>query len=115
MNTEEFARLEGRFDVDPQIQHHFSSGVYAKQMLIPKGFTANQHKHKYSHLSILASGRALIKTDEYNTEVVAPCCLDIAAEKYHQIVALEDCVWFCIHATEETDPQKVDEITISRS
>jgi hypothetical protein len=30
----------------------------------------------------------------------------------HSIEALEDTVWFCIHATEETDPTKVDEVLI---
>jgi len=28
---------------------------------------------------------------------------------------LEDCVWFCIHATDEKDPSKVDEVLIQRS
>jgi len=38
------------------ISHHFSDGVYAKQMRLEKGHTATTHKHNYSHLSILASG-----------------------------------------------------------
>jgi len=107
--------LEGKFDVDPQVKHHFSDNLYAKEMVIPKGYIAGMHKHVFSHLSILASGRALIKTDEYNKEVVAPYCLNIIAETHHQIEALEDCVWFCIHSTDETDVSKVDEVLISRS
>jgi hypothetical protein len=107
--------LEGHFEVDLQTQHHFSDNLYAKQMHIPAGYTAGMHKHKYSHLSILAKGRALIKTDEYNQEIVAPYCLDMKSEIYHLIEAIEDCVWFCIHATDETDVSKVDEVLISRS
>ena len=38
------------------INHHFSAGVYAKETLIPAGHVLVQHKHKFSHLSILASG-----------------------------------------------------------
>jgi hypothetical protein len=30
------------------------------------------------------------------------------------IEALEDAVWFCIHATDETDPEKVDKVLIER-
>ena len=107
--------LEGHFEVDLHTKHHFSDNLYAKEMRIPAGFTAGMHKHKYSHLSILAKGRALIKTDEYNQEIVAPHCLDMQAEIRHTIEAIEDCVWFCIHATDETDVSKVDEVLISRS
>ena len=107
--------LEGHFEVDLKTKHHFSDNLYAKEMRIPAGFTAGMHKHKYSHLSILSKGRALIKTDEYNQEIVAPHCLDMKAEIYHTIEAIEDCVWFCIHATDETDVSKVDEVLISRS
>jgi hypothetical protein len=109
-----FKENEGRFDVDPQVENYFSDGLYAKKMVIPKGFTACQHKHHYSHLSILAKGRVILRTDYYNKEYVAPACIDIKAEIYHQIEALEDCVWFCIHATEEAVPEKAEEILISR-
>ena len=105
--------LEGHFEVDPQTVHTFADGLYSKQMVIPKGYIAGMHKHKYSHLSILAKGRVRIKTDDYNKEVNAPFCINIEAEKHHSIEALEDSVWFCIHATNETE--NVDEVLISRS
>ena len=111
---EQFKQNEGRFDVDPQVVNHFSDGLYAKQMVIPKGFTACQHKHHYSHLSILAKGRVIVRTDEYNNEYVAPACIDIKAGINHTIEALEDAVWFCIHATEETDIAKIDEVLIAK-
>jgi len=108
-------QLTGHLDTDLSTKHHFSDNLYAKEMIIPAGYIAGMHKHKYSHLSILAKGRALIKTDEYNREIEAPYCLDMEADIKHEILALEDCVWFCIHATDETDVSKVDEVLISRS
>jgi len=111
---EQFKQNEGRFDVDPQVVNHFSDGLYAKQMVIPKGFTACQHKHHYSHLSILAKGRVIVRTDDYNQEYVAPACIEIKAEIYHQIEALEDSVWFCIHATNEADAEEAEKLLISR-
>ena len=30
------------------------------------------------------------------------------------IVALEDSVWFCVHATEETDKDKIDQVLVER-
>jgi hypothetical protein len=46
------------------------------------------------------------------TEVVAPACINIKADKHHGVLALEDCIWYCIHATSETDPDKVDQVLI---
>jgi quercetin dioxygenase-like cupin family protein len=96
------------------VKHHFSDGLYAKEMFIPKDAFVVQHKHEYSHLSILAKGSVLVKIDEDVQEIKAPACLDLEAEKHHSIVALEDSVWFCIHATEETDINKIDEVLIAK-
>ena len=96
------------------VSHHFSDGLYAKEMLIPKDAFAMQHKHEYSHLSILAKGRVLVKVDEDVSEYAAPACINIVGGKYHSIMALEDSVWFCIHATEETDLDKIDEVLIEQ-
>ncbi len=102
----------GRFDVDLGTIHHFSDNLYAKEMRIPKGYIALSHSHKYSHLSILGKGKVLVKTDDTSTEYEAPACLEIAAEIHHSIEALEDCVWYCIHSTSETDANKIDEVLI---
>lgn len=109
-----FQKVEGQFEVDLKTIHHFSDGLYAKQMTIPKGFMAGSHAHAYNHLSILAKGRVIVSTDEYNKEYVAPACIEIKAGVHHMIEALEDSSWFCIHATTESDPEKVDEVLIER-
>ncbi len=95
-------------------QHHFSAGVYAKQMRLNAGCMALSHKHAYDHLSILASGIAIVRTSEGEKRFIAPACIEIKAGLNHEIVALEDVVWFCIHATEETDASKVDDVLIAK-
>lgn len=96
------------------VVHHFSDGLYAKEIPIPKDAFVMQHKHEYSHLSILAKGSVLVKTDDNVEEIKAPACINIAAGKYHSIMALEDSVWFCIHATEETDLDKIDAVLVEQ-
>ena len=102
----------GRFDFDPKITHFFSEGMYAKQIFVPKDHLVVQHSHEYSHLSILAKGKVIVKTDDYEKYYEAPACLEIKAEINHAIIAIEDCIWFCIHATNETDISKIDETLI---
>ena len=94
------------------IQHHFSSGVYAKETRIPAGFVLVQHAHKHDHLSILASGSVELVVDGVKSVVHAPDCLTIAAGKHHGIKSLTDVVWYCVHATDCTDENEVDETLI---
>jgi hypothetical protein len=44
--------------------------------------------------------------------IEAPSCVEIKAGLTHGVKAITDCVWFCIHATDEKDPSKVDDILI---
>ena len=112
--AEQFKEKQGQFDIDLGTIHHFSSGVYAKQMHLPKGYVAFSHSHEYDHLSILAKGSVILRTDDYTKEYESPACITIEAKTYHQIEALEDTVWFCIHATEETDVSGIDEVLIGK-
>jgi quercetin dioxygenase-like cupin family protein len=116
MNTvsDLYKKMEGTFEVDLGIVHNFSDGLYAKQMIIPKGYMVGQHAHTFSHLSILAKGKVIVRTDDSNIEYTAPACIEIKEGIHHAISALEDTVWFCIHATDETDINKIDEVLIKK-
>jgi quercetin dioxygenase-like cupin family protein len=113
-HSEIFKQLKGVFDIDLGTVHHFSDGLYAKEMKIPKGYIAGSHEHSYSHLSILAKGSVIVRTDFEEKSYSAPACIEIKSGLHHSIQALEDSVWFCIHATDEKDASKVDEVLIKR-
>lgn len=93
------------------IKHHWSDGLFAKQILIPKNHHIVQHKHKYDHLSI-AIGHVIVATDKGTEEHKGISCINIEAEMNHEVTALEDTVWFCIHATEETNVDLIDKVLI---
>ena len=94
------------------IHHHFSSGVYAKETRIPAGYVLVQHAHKHDHLSILASGSVEMVVDGVRSVIEAPACLTIAAGKHHGVKSLTDVVWYCVHATDCTDEDNIDEVLI---
>jgi quercetin dioxygenase-like cupin family protein len=96
--------------------HYFSDGIYAKQMSLPKGHTATSHMHVYDHLSILAQGEVEVALNGVKTLFKAPACIDIKAGIEHEINALEDSVFYCIHAISETDKQlnNIDEVLIMK-
>lgn len=94
------------------IHHHFSAGVYTKETRIPAGYVLVQHAHKHDHLSILASGSVELAVDGEKSVVHAPACLTIAAGKHHGIKSITDVVWYCVHATDCTDQDEIDEVLI---
>lgn len=100
--------------IDLKIQHYFSGREYAKRMHLPAGHYAETHEHGHDHLSILAAGEVLVTIDGAETRYVGPDCITIRAGQQHRIEALTDSVWFCVHATDETDPAHVDEVLIKK-
>ena len=101
--------------IDLDVKHFFSSGVYAKQMTLDSGNYALTHKHNYDHLSILSKGIALVECDGIGIEYSAPACIEIKAGVEHKITAIEDTVWFCIHATNVTDIEEIDSTLIDKN
>ena len=101
--------------IDDSIKHHFSDGLYSKEIHIPEGMMIIQHKHNYAHLSILAKGKVVVLKGDEQKIVEAPACLEICSGEHHAVKALTDCVWFCIHATDEKDPSKVDKVLIKEN
>ena len=76
------------------------------------GYSHPKHTHTFSHLSILAKGKVAVLRGSEIDIVDAPACIEIKAGMTHGVKAITDCVWFCIHATDEKDPSKVDNILI---
>lgn len=90
-------------------------GLYAKETHIPAGTKLTQHVHPFDHLSILASGSVLVRADGWVESYAAPAAITIKAGIAHEVEAATDTVWFCLHATDETDPEKVDHAILGQN
>ncbi|WP_433694993.1 hypothetical protein [Paraburkholderia phenoliruptrix] len=112
--SKQFKEMLGTFEVDLGVQHFFSDGLYARRMTIPAGYTVGTHALVGNHLGLLAKGRVTVATDTSSADYVAPACIPFAARTNHNIVAHEDAVWYCLHATDCTDPDKIDEVLIQK-
>ena len=85
-----------------------SAGAYAKHVHVDAGMTLGQHAHPYTHLSVLASGRATVTCEGVVKHMRAPVCMTIPAGVEHSVHAITDIDWFCMHVTGDTDPTTVD-------
>ena len=96
------------------IKHHFSAGVYVREMTLAKDHEVVTHKHVYDHMGLLGSGSAIVEVDGEMTAHRGPCVIEIKAGKAHRIQALTDITWFCIHSTDVADPEQIDEVLIQK-
>jgi len=97
-----------------QMEHFFSEGIYARKMVISAGTRVPTHKHVYDHLSILAQGRVRVAVGPVSKEYVAPAMIEIKKNIAHTIMAVEDSVWFCVHATTATDVESLEQTIITK-
>jgi hypothetical protein len=94
--------------VSLDVEHIFSRGVYARRMLIPKDTVLTGKMHKYNHLNIMLYGDIEIATDEGTKRIDKPCIFESKAGTKRAGFAHEETVWITIHATEETDIEKIE-------
>ena len=98
--------------VDLDVFHHFSDGVYVRELHIPADVTLTGKIHKTEHLSILAKGKITVATEEGKQTLEAPYVLVSPVNTKRAAYAHTDCVWITIHGTHETDVEKLeDELT----
>lgn len=98
------------------IAHHMpddGSGVYIKETVIPAGARLAMHVHTFTHKSVLCSGRVALVVDGVRREVQAPAVLVMKHGSSHEVEALTDAVWLCIHASDELDPERIDHTLVS--
>ena len=84
-------------------------------MFIPAGHFVMSHKHKYDHLSVLASGTVTVEVDGRETWMEGPAVVNVSAGKHHTVKAVTDAVWMCVHGTAETSVEDMDDVLIERA
>ena len=87
--------------------------LYMKKMVVPEGKVVLTHSHKYDHYSILAKGVAAVVVDGEIKQYEAGDQILIKADEEHQIHALTEIVWFCIHVSDVEDLTQIDETLIA--
>lgn len=98
--------LEHRND---HIKHHSIGGIYAREQTLKAGHKVEKHEHSYDHMSVLCTGSAVLEVDGEMQVLHGPCVIEVKAGKKHQILAISDITWLCIHAEAVADPEVIKE------
>jgi hypothetical protein len=94
-----------------KVKHIQADGVYIKTTFVPKNVKFYSKRTPDEHIAILAHGELLMILSE--DEVVryqAPASYVIPANSRIAFFTVTDCVFYCVHATQETDLVELDKI-----
>jgi hypothetical protein len=96
------------------VHHHFGPGVYIRQITIPKGSMAIGHEQRFAHTNILLTG-AVAMYEETGVKVLTAPLIFTGQPGRKLGMAIDDCVWLNIFATDETDIDKLEEMIAKKS
>ena len=89
--------------------HHFSDGIYARELRIPAGVCIVGALHKTKHFMMVSKGKCSIATHEGSTVVEAPYMVETQPGIKRVVYAETDTVMTTFHVTNETDIEKIAE------
>lgn len=98
-----------------EAKHYFANGLYAREIFIPKGTVLTGKIHKTEHLNIVSQGEISVLTEAGPQRVKAPFTMVSLPGTKRVGYAHEDTVWTTIHATTETDLEKLEADLIAES
>lgn len=99
------------FSAVSRVKHIQADGVYIKTTFVPKDIKFYTKRTPDAHVAILAHGEILmIESEDKQTRYRAPANYVIPANTRMAFYTLTDCVFYCVHATDETDINILDRV-----
>lgn len=105
--------VEGHHEGDNELcplKHHFTDGIYTREIFIPKGtyIVGKIHKHEHPNFLMQGSVRVITETGGYE-EIHAPKFMISKAGTKRALLTLEDTIWITIHHN-PNNKQSLDKI-----
>ena len=94
--------------VELEAKHHFSDGLYARELFIPAGVCLVGALHKTRHLYTVVKGKCKVASQFGTLEIEAPFMGETIPQTKRVIYAETDCVWVTFHPTELTSVEEIE-------
>ena len=101
--------------VDMPVKHHFSLGVYGRELFIPAGTLLTGKVHKYQQLNVLCQGGMSVLTEDGVKRVKAAFIVVSPAGTKRIAYAHTDCIWMTVHATDKVNLAEIEQEFIAQS
>lgn len=99
--------------VDIPVHHLFSPGVYIREGVMPQGVFVIGHCHKTEHFNLALRGRASVMMGGEVHHITAPAIIKSGPGVRKIFYVHEELQWATVHATNETDVNKLEEDLVS--
>lgn len=99
------------------LTHHFSDGIYCREIFIPQGMVLVGKIHKHRHPNFLLKGKVMVITEQKGEEIIeGPCFMMSEGGTKRALYAVTDLVWTTIHhnPTNTEDLKELEEIVIAK-
>ena len=97
------------------LKHTFVPGAYIREIFMPKGSMITSKIHKIKHPYFVMSGSCLVMTEKGIFIITAPYQGITEPSTKRLLYMYEDTVWITVHATNETDLEKIEEQIIAKT
>lgn len=99
--------MPGASTSDGDVSHHFSDGLYARELRIPADTVLVGHIHLQGQINFLMKGTIRVTTDDGVKTLTAPQIVVTGPGTKRAGYAVTDVIWVTVSATTETDPEEV--------
>jgi len=110
----EVEMLKGE-QVECPVYHHFSPGLYVREVNLPAGCVAIGHRQKTEHLNIFLKGKVSIVNDDGTTSLLEAPLLFTGQPGRKCGYVHEDVVWLNVYPTTETDIEALESMFLDKS
>jgi quercetin dioxygenase-like cupin family protein len=95
-------------EAPPQPVHHFSRGLYARELTIPKGKVCTGKMHRHDHIMVVTKGEASVLTDEGIVKYKKGDLFFAKAGTKRALYMHEETTFVTVHGTSETDMEALE-------
>ena len=109
--------MMGLPQIDLPLKHTFTTGVYSREIFLPKDSIVVGKIHRHDHLNFISHGKVTVLTKDGLQTISGPCTMVSSAGTKRAVYAHEDTVWTTIHANpdDEKDIDKLEEVIIAKN
>jgi quercetin dioxygenase-like cupin family protein len=109
-------KLPGALGPDPfPLTHSFAHGLYARQIDMPAGYLIVTKIHKRSNVTIVLKGKCSMLEEGGVRVIEGPQYFITPAGTMRALYTHEDSTWLTVHATTETEIDKVEDYITAKS
>tara|TARA_R110002096_G_C14178486_1_gene686645 strand:+ start:40 stop:414 length:375 start_codon:yes stop_codon:yes gene_type:complete len=93
-------------------RHHFSDGMYAREMFMPANTCVVGAKHKTRHFYSVVKGECSVVSVHEREDIKAPFLGETLPGTKRIIYAHTDCIWITYHPTQLTNVEEIEKALV---